>query len=205
MKKRYITAVCCLLAAELTSLCASLQAQQQRLAEKLIRLHVVANSDTREDQRVKLLVRDAVLETANGLLRDAQNPEAALQTGLPELERAANEKLASLASLGCEETASVSLRRELFPTREYETFRLPAGVYRTLRVSIGQAGGHNRWCVVFPALCLPAAEEDFTEACRAAGLTDQEISVLTEDTGEVELEFRTLEWLGKLKKMLWDA
>ena len=205
MKKRYITAVCCLLAAVLTSLCASLQAQQQRLAEKLIRLHVVANSDTREDQRVKLLVRDAVLETANGLLRDAQNPEAALQTGLPELERAANEKLASLASLGCEETASVSLRRELFPTREYETFRLPAGVYRTLRVSIGQAGGHNWWCVVFPALCLPATEEDFTEACRAAGLTDQEISVLTEDTGEVELEFWTLEWLGKLKKMLWDA
>ncbi len=205
MKKRYITAVCCLLAAVLTSLCASLQAQQQRLAEKLIRLHVVANSDTREDQRVKLLVRDAVLETADGLLRDAQNPEAALQTGLPELERAANEKLASLASLGCEETASVSLRRELFPTREYETFRLPAGVYRTLRVSIGQAGGHNWWCVVFPALCLPAAEKDFTEACRAAGLTDQEISVLTEDTGEVELEFRTLEWLGKLKKMFWDA
>ena len=205
MKKRYITAVCCLLAAVLTSLCASLQTQQQRLAEKLIRLHVVANSDTREDQRVKLLVRDAVLETANGLLRDAQNPEAALQTGLPELERAANEKLASLASLGCEETASVSLRRELFPTREYETFRLPAGVYRTLRVSIGQAGGHNWWCVVFPALCLPAAQEDFTEACRAAGLTQQEISVLTEDTGEVELEFRTLEWLGKLKKMLWDA
>ena len=111
----------------------------------------------------------------------------------------------SQITLGCEETASVSLRRELFPTREYETFRLPAGVYRTLRVSIGQAGGHNWWCVVFPALCLPAAEEDFTEACRAAGLTDQEISVLTEDTGEVELEFRTLEWLGKLKKMLWDA
>ena len=154
MKKRYITAVCCLLAAVLTSLCASLQAQQQRLAEKLIRLHVVANSDTREDQRVKLLVRDAVLETADGLLRDAQNPEAALQTGLPELERAANEKL---ASLGCEETASVSLRRELFPMREYETFRLPAGVYRTLRVSIGQAGGHNWWCVLFPSLCFENA------------------------------------------------
>ena len=156
MKKRYITAVCCLLAAVLTSLCASLQAQQQRLAEKLIRLHVVANSDTREDQRVKLLVRDAVLETADGLLRDAQNPEAALQTGLPELERAANEKL---ASLGCEETASVSLRRELFPTREYETFRLPAGVYRTLRVSIGQAGGHNWWCVMYPAMCIPLASQ----------------------------------------------
>ena len=202
MKKRYITMLSCLLAAVLTGLCAISQARQQRLAEKLIRLHVVANSDTEKDQHVKLLVRDAVLEAANGLLADAQDPQAALSAGLPELERAANEKL---AVLGCEETASVSLRRELFPTRQYETFRLPAGVYRTLRVSIGQANGHNWWCVVFPSLCLPAAEEELAETCRQAGLTQQEISVLTGDTAEVELEFRTLEWLGKLKKMLWDA
>ena len=202
MKKRYITMLSCLLAAALTSLCAISQARQQRLAEKLIRLHVVANSDTEKDQHVKLLVRDAVLEAANGLLGDAQNPEAALCAGLPELERAANEKL---AALGCEETVRVSLRRELFPMRQYETFRLPAGVYRTLRVSIGQANGHNWWCVVFPSLCLPAAEADVAEVCRQAGLTEQEISVLTEDTAEVELEFRTLEWLGKLKKMLLDA
>ena len=202
MKKRYITMLSCLLAAVLTGLCAISQARQQRLAEKLIRLHVVANSDTEKDQHVKLLVRDAVLEAANGLLLDAQDPQAALSAGLPELERAANEKL---AVLGCEETASVSLRRELFPTRQYETFRLPAGVYRTLRVSIGQANGHNWWCVVFPSLCLPAAEEELAETCRQAGLTQQEISVLTGDTAEVELEFRTLEWLGKLKKMLWDA
>ena len=192
----------CLLAAALTGLCAISQARQQHLAEKLIRLHVVANSDMEKDQHVKLLVRDAVLEAANGLLADAQDPQAALSAGLPELERAANEKL---AVLGCEETASVSLRRELFPTRQYETFRLPAGVYRTLRVSIGQANGHNWWCVVFPSLCLPAAEEELAETCRQAGLTQQEISVLTGDTAEVELEFRTLEWLGKLKKMLWDA
>ena len=202
MKKRYITMMICLLAAALTSLCAVSQARQQRLAEKLIRLHVVANSNAEKDQHVKLLVRDAVLEAANGVLTDAQDPEAALRANLPELERAANEKL---RLLGCKETASVSLRRELFPTREYETFRLPAGVYRTLRVSIGRASGHNWWCVVFPSLCLPAAKEDVAEVCRQAGLTQQEISVLTEDTDEVELEFRTLEWLGKLKKMLWDA
>ena len=196
MKKRYITAVCCLLAAVLTSLCAISQARQQRLAEKLIRLHVVANSDTREDQRVKLLVRDAVLETANGLLRDAQNPEAALQTGLPELERAANEKL---ASLGCEETASVSLRRELFPTREYETFRLPAGVYRTLRVSIGQAGGHNWWCVVFPSLCLPAVSE---QALQTAGLTGQDYALLTESSQPYVIKFKALEWWGSCRSWL---
>ena len=196
MKKRYITAVCCLLAAVLTSLCASLQAQQQRLAEKLIRLHVVANSDTREDQRVKLLVRDAVLETANGLLRDAQNPEAALQTGLPELERAANEKL---ASLGCEETASVSLRRELFPTREYETFRLPAGVYRTLRVSIGQAGGHNWWCVVFPTLCVSAASE-WQDTAVSGGLSDEDVRLMGEEDEGYVLRFKCLELWDKLSQ-----
>ena len=196
MKKRYITAVCCLLAAVLTSLCASLQAQQQRLAEKLIRLHVVANSDTREDQRVKLLVRDAVLETADGLLRDAQNPEAALQTGLPELERAANEKL---ASLGCEETASVSLRRELFPTREYETFRLPAGVYRTLRVSIGQAGGHNWWCVVFPPLCLDSSKVRAEE--KKAGYTEEETALLAGKDGSSKVRFFFLDLAAKLRRL----
>ena len=196
MKKRYITAVCCLLAAVLTSLCASLQAQQQRLAEKLIRLHVVANSDTREDQRVKLLVRDAVLETANGLLRDAQNPEAALQTGLPELERAANEKL---ASLGCEETASVSLRRELFPMREYETFRLPAGVYRTLRVSIGQAGGHNWWCVVFPPLCLDSSKVRAEE--KKAGYTEEETALLAGKDGSSKVRFFFLDLAAKLRRL----
>ena len=101
--------------------------------------------------------------------------------------------------------AKVSLRRELFPTRDYETFRLPAGVYRTLRVTIGAGEGHNWWCVVFPALCLPANAEDFEAVCEAAGFTEGEISALTEDSGEIEVEFKTLELLGKLKKILWDA
>ena len=199
MKKRYITAVCCLLAAVLTSLCAISQARQQRLAEKLIRLHVVANSDTREDQRVKLLVRDAVLETANGLLRDAQNPEAALQTGLPELERAANEKL---ASLGCEETASVSLRRELFPTREYETFALPAGIYESLRVTIGEGEGHNGWCVVFPSICLTASMDELELAAQTAGFSDGEIRLITGADEGFVLKFRALELLQRLKALL---
>ena len=84
-------------------------------------------------------------------------------------------------------------------------FRLPAGVYRTLRVTIGTGEGHNWWCVVFPALCLPANAEDFEAVCEAAGFTDGEISALTEDSGEIEVEFKTLELLGKLKKILWDA
>ena len=81
----------------------------------------------------------------------------------------------------------------------------PSAVYRTLRVTIGTGEGHNWWCVVFPALCLPANAEDFEAVCEAAGFTEGEISVLTEETGEIEVEFKTLELLGKLKKILWDA
>lgn len=109
------------------------------------------------------------------------------KNGLPAIEQAANE---TLSRLGSGDTAKVSLRRELFPTRDYETFRLPAGVYRTLRVTIGTGEGHNWWCVVFPALCLPANAEDFEAVCEAAGFTEGEISVLTEETGEIEVEFK---------------
>ena len=202
MKKRYITAGALLLAALTLALCAVFQQSQQRLSQKLIRLHVVASSDAPDDQAVKLLVRDAVLQEAAIALENAEDPEAALQAAIPALTRAANE---TLCSQGCHETAAVSLRRELFPTREYDTFRLPAGVYKSLRVTIGKGEGRNWWCVVFPALCLPASSEELTQACLAAGFTEGEVAVLTEDTETVELEFKTLELLGKLKKLLWDA
>ena len=202
MKKRYITAAISAFAAVSMCLCAVSQQRQQKLAEKLIRLHVVANSDTQEDQRVKLLVRDAVLRAAADALEGEPDPEAALQENFPAIERAANE---TLERLGSGDTAKVSFRRELFPTRKYETFRLPAGVYRSLRVTIGAGAGHNWWCVVFPALCLPANAEDFEAVCEAAGFTEEEISVLTEESGEIEVEFKTLELLGKLKKIFLDA
>ena len=202
MKKRYITAALFVLAAILSCLCAAVQTGQQRLAEKMIRLHVVANSDAPEDQSIKLLVRDAVLQEAANALEEGGEAEERLRAHLAQMENAANE---TLRQLGSREQASVSLRNELFPTREYETFRLPAGVYRTLRVTIGEGEGHNWWCVVYPALCLPASADDLEETCLEAGFTQGEISVLTEDDGEIELEFRTLELLEKLKKMLWDA
>ena len=202
MKKRYITAALFVLAAILCCLCAAFQTGQQRLAEKMIRLHVVANSDAPEDQRQKLLVRDAVLQEAARALEEGGRPEESLRAHLSQLECAANE---TLRRLGSREQASVCLRNELFPTREYETFRLPAGVYRTLRVTIGEGEGHNWWCVVYPALCLPASADDLEETCLEAGFTQGEISVLTEENGEIELEFRTLELLEKLKKLLWDA
>ena len=116
------------------------------------------------------------------------------------MEAAAN---AALAAQGSRDTASVSFRRELFPTRDYDTFSLPSGVYRSLRVTIGAGDGHNWWCVIFPSLCVPATADGFVQAAEAGGFTRAEISLMTQADEGYVLKFRSLELLQALKKALF--
>lgn len=200
MRKRTLALVLLIVSALTVSVCAALQVQQQRMSEKIIRLHVVANSDSSADQAVKLHVRDAVLAAARHALQGAGDPQQAIAQALPALEAAAN---AALAAQGSRETARVSFRRELFPTREYDTFSLPSGVYRSLRVTIGAGGGHNWWCVIFPSLCVPATADGFVQAAEAGGFTRAEIGLMTQADEGYVLKFRSLELLQALKKALF--
>lgn len=200
MKKQTISLVLSFLCVLTVTGCAVLQSQQQRMAEKLIRLHVVANSDAAEDQRVKLVVRDAVLAEAGALLADASDARAAIAGGLPQLEAAAN---AALRAEGSADTARVSFRRELFPTRVYGTFSLPAGVYPSLRVTLGEGNGHNWWCVIFPSLCTPATADGFAAAAAAGGFTQAEIALMTQADESYSVKFRSLELLQALKTRLF--
>lgn len=200
MQKRTLALVLLIVSALTVSVCAALQVQQQRMSEKIIRLHVVANSDSSADQAIKLHVRDAVLAAARQALQDADDPQQAIAQALPALEAAAN---AALAAQGSRDTASVSFRRELFPTREYDTFSLPSGVYRSLRVTIGAGGGHNWWCVIFPSLCVPATADGFVQAAEAGGFTRAEIGLMTQADEGYVLKFRSLELLQALKKVLF--
>ena len=193
MKKRIISLVLLGISVLTVTACAVLQAQSQRMAEKIIRLHVVANSDSNVDQAVKLCVRDAVLREAQRALSSAADAKQAILTDLPALEAAAN---AELQRQGSGDTARVSFRRELFPTRDYDTFSLPSGVYQSLRVTIGKGEGHNWWCVIFPSLCVPAT-------AAAGGFTDAEISLMTRANGAYVVKFRSLELLQALKKYLF--
>ena len=136
------------LLAAFTATAAALQMDQQALADKLVRLHVVANSDTEEDQALKLKVRDAVLTVVDGLNRDE------LQSNLPMIRNAARD---CLRGQGSNYSVEVTLQKERFPTRAYESFSLPAGVYTALRVTIGEGGGRNWWCVAFPSICFRAS------------------------------------------------
>ena len=171
------------------------------LHEGLLRLHVVGASDSGEDQAVKLQVRDAVLASLEEGLRDMTDPRAAydyVARMLPRVEEAANR---ALAGAGFEKTVEVSLTEETFPTRDYDTFSLPAGVYKALRVVIGEGEGKNWWCVVFPRMCM-AAEGELAQTANMAGI-DGELTKTLE--GEYEIRFWLLEKIGAVKNCLFHS
>ena len=168
------------------------------LNDDILRLHVVANSDSYADQTVKLKVRDAVigkLEQTIGQATNKAEAETLIGGKLVELEQAAN---AVLKAEGFEERAVVSLTAEEFPTRYYDTFTLPAGVYDSLRITIGSGEGHNWWCVVFPSLCVPAAVEGVEDAAAGAGFSETLSGAITGERG-YEVRFFLLDCLGKIE------
>ncbi len=184
----------------LTSGAVALHTQSQ-LAEKVVRLHVLANSDSEEDQALKLKVRDAVLEQATETLRGADGQAEAsrrLTDILPELEETAR---VVITANGYDYGVRAELAETSFPTKEYDGFALPAGEYLALRVLIGEAAGQNWWCVVFPPLCTAAASDVPTVALDA-GLTDQEVALITEADEGYILKFKSVELWQTLKAKL---
>lgn len=127
------------------------------LRGSVLRLHILANSDNEEDQRLKLCVRDALLEQSGELFACAdslEEAEAAAEAELHEIERIARE---TLESQGSSQTVTAKLVDMHFDERFYDGLTMPAGDYKALRVELGEAEGHNWWCVMYPPLCLPAA------------------------------------------------
>lgn len=174
-------------------------ADARALREDIVRLHVVANSDSAEDQAVKLRVRDAVLENLRREMANVQDIGQAkeyIKGMLPKLTQIANQVL---AQAGFDQTATVSLGVEEFPLREYDTFSLPSGLYQSLRIIIGDGQGQNWWCVVYPELCIPATSEEFVETASIQGMPDSLSGSLT---GEYEIRFWILDQLGKLGNFL---
>ncbi len=170
------------------------------LQDRLIRLHVVANSDSPEDQAVKLDVKDAVVSFVEENLVNARTVEEAktlLQTLLPQIQAVAN---TTLAKLGETKQAVVSFVKEAFPTKDYDGFSLPAGVYQALKITIGEGQGQNWWCVVFPSFCIPAG--DFQDAAAGAGFPEPLVDTLVgEKTYQVRFYF--LEVIGKVENWLF--
>ena len=173
-------------------------ASESALAGQVLRLHVVANSDTDADQALKLLVRDAVLEQAGVLLdgvEDRAEAERVLSAHLDELARAGAEVL---AAQGCGDRVEAAITSQWFPTKQYDGFSLPAGQYRALKVTIGAGQGHNWWCVVFPPLCLGSVSEQSVETAAEGVLDDGQVALITGQDGGYVLKFRLIEWWEEL-------
>ena len=169
-------------------------AASSRVSEGLVRLHVIAASDDATEQAIKLDVRDAVLSYLEPKLdsaADIAGAEALIEANLGGIAAAAER-----AAQGRE--VNVTLGEEYYPTREYDTFSLPAGRYQSLRVTLGEGAGHNWWCVVFPPLCLTAAESEaaFEE------LDGETRAIISSDGGGVQFKFRLLELWGELMELL---
>jgi stage II sporulation protein R len=145
---------------------------------------------------VKLLVRDAVLKELQAVMAKAQSPDEAAQIITENLVHLRELCEETLASLGEEHEVTLYLSKEKYPTRDYETIRLPAGMYESLRVEIGSAQGQNWWCVLYPALCTDVAK---TEASFIrTGFTSEQIDVLTGGNDpKYKIKFKILEIFGE--------
>ena len=167
-------------------------AGEEGVYDHVIRLHILANSDSQEDQGNKLAIRDEILSIYGSSLTNCttrKEAEATLLTLLPQMEKTAQEVLLSRGSC---QTATVTLTEEWYPTREYDTFSLPAGNYLSLRILIGEAEGQNWWCVMYPPMCLGVA----TDSEIPLGLTEEEYELVSEH--RYTIKFRVLEILKSI-------
>ena len=171
----------------------------ENLYDSVIRIHVLANSDSKEDQERKLAVRDAILKYTRNRLSLGENREhakAVLEENLDQLEQVAKKTLEENGSL---HEVKIVLGEEYYPTREYEALSLPAGTYLSLQVQIGDAQGKNWWCVLFPPLCLSSSVEA-EDALAGAGMTKGNVATVTEDKAVYRIRFKLLEFLQETKK-----
>ena len=162
---------------------------EQEVYENVVRLHVIANSDSEEDQALKLSVRDAVLEETRdifALCKTKAEAERVLSENIEIIEKTAND---AVTKAGYNYKVTVEIGEEQYPTKNYEGCAFPAGEYTSLRIKLGEADGQNWWCVLFPPLCfIDLAGE--TEAVAPASTHDGESAEQA-----VEVRFKLLELL----------
>ena len=171
-------------------------AAETEIYDSCVRLHVIANSNSEEDQELKLKVRDALLDKISDY--EIEDKEEAVSV----IERD-KDKLVSLSkevieSNGCDYDVTIETGLESYPTRYYEDFSLPAGKYTSVRVKIGEAKGENWWCVLYPPLCNAGAISYEDDAYTDVGLTKEQYGLITGASGEYKVKFKLIEVASKL-------
>ena len=172
------------------------------IRENVVRLHILAESDSQIDQEVKLKVRDALLEKNTELLSGKVTPETAeayFKSSKDELEKCANKVL---KENGFDYTAKITLGKEYYTTRTYEDLTFPAGTYTSVKVVLGKGEGKNWWCVMFPPLCVPVATGgiETDDGVSLEEYLDEDGKRIVTSQGKFKVGFKVVEWYEKLFK-----
>ena len=173
------------------------QSTAENISDNVLRFHVVANSDTAEDQALKLKVRDGIVTLTDTYFADVSDKAEAI--ALAEQNRAQIEKNAEeiLRQNGCSDPVRVQIKKMNFPTKQYEDITLPAGEYDAIHITIGEGAGENFWCVMFPALCVGSVSES-NEKLLGKVLSPSSLDTVRRP---YSLKFKTVEWLSRLKQL----
>lgn len=165
---------------------------ESEIYDSVLRLHVIANSDSEADQSLKLAVRDEILEVTSDLFLDCKSREEARSKAIENLTLLESAARKAILDRGYDYPVSISIGNEEYPTKNYESCCFPAGEYLSLRVMIGEAAGQNWWCVLFPPMCVGAASD--SEAFAEVGLTGEQYNIITQtDDPKYKIRFKLLE------------
>lgn len=186
-----------------TSICAISYAQNisTDIANSVFRLHVIANSDSKEDQDLKYKVRDNLLDYMNSICKNCESKKEAIS--IVEKNKTTFEQIAmdTIKEQGYSYPVKINIGNFEFPTKTYGDISLPAGYYDALRVEIGEAKGQNWWCVMFPPLCFvditSGVVPDESKELMENNLSEEEFALVSDKTdNEIQFKFKLLEFFN---------
>ena len=193
--KGFIKAACVALILTVLFTMIPFQAACSDISDSVFRLHILANSDSEADQKLKLKVRDRLLEYSQTLFQKAKTKEEAEMLIANRLQELADVASSEIAQNGFEYPVRAEIIRMYFTTRHYENYTLPSGTYDALRVTIGKGKGHNWWCVMFPSLCINTDVDGDRKTKEALG--EQEYGVVKNE--KREYKFFIVELFEKIR------
>ena len=207
MKKNYIASDSAVIAAIMAiSLLISgiftAVSSEKHIEESLVRLHILANSDSELDQQLKLRVRDAVLASSDELFEPYSSSEEAEEALSGQLDKIKAIADSTLAENGCDDRTVCEITSMDIDRREYGEYTVPAGRYTALRITIGEGKGHNWWCVMYPTLCfvdstyqiVPGESKEKLKKC----LTEEEYNSLLDGENGIETSSLFIEWIRNI-------
>lgn len=169
----------------------------ENISDQVFRLHILANSDSAEDQQLKLKVRDEILKKGETVFASSNSLEETIELCKNNIALFQQTAEQCLKDNGSDYEVKVYVDKEYFNTREYDEITLPSGIYNALKIEIGQGKGHNWWCVMFPAICLSSVTDD--ELNKYLSEDEQK---LVNSNSKYEVRFKIVEIYEKVKSKI---